>query len=135
MLVFGHPGVARDAYQCVIFKLSDRFTDLLLIQLHDGMPAGLLVASRYQCIQRQRIVLGCRDLLFYQRAENACLDRVKGHGFRLPYVSPSPETGSSGDRKMTERTTTAMTCRVKIKSVNRETQISFAYADSLVDFH
>jgi len=51
--------------------VSDYFA-VSFIQLQHRVAVALLIAGQEQCIQRQRVLLGSRDLLFDQAADHAC---------------------------------------------------------------
>ena len=58
-------------------QFVEHLFDVIRRQAHLGAAIALLVATRGQRVQRQRIVVGRRDGLFDQCSEDANLDRIE----------------------------------------------------------
>ena len=79
VLVLGDAGVAIGSGEALLFKSVEGLADLLLVEVKDGVAAGVLVARVDERVQRERIVLGRGDLFFDESAEDAELDLVEVH--------------------------------------------------------
>ena len=62
--------------------------DLVFGEVKDGIAAGALVARVDQSVEREGIVLRRGDLFFDQGAEDAELDRVELHVYKVPQLGP-----------------------------------------------
>ena len=73
VFVFRHAAGAavKDVSQVLVAQTEQRAIDLAFSVSADRTAIVFLVARRRQRIQRERIILRCRDLLFDQRTEDA----------------------------------------------------------------
>ena len=58
----------------------------IFVEVHDRIAVGFLIGGVQDGIQRERIVLGGGDLFFDERAENAKLNLVELHVYKVPQV-------------------------------------------------
>ena len=82
-------GASADHLPGQLFFLQriERALNLRLGGFHDRLAIRLLIARRDQRVERQRVVLGCRHLLFGQTSQDADLQRLElagRHSSRLP---------------------------------------------------
>src|SRR4030095_3297954 len=73
MLILGYAavGAARRSSPSFFLQTGERIPHGIFLQRHDRLAIVLLVASVYERIQRQRIVVGSRDVLLDERAKNS----------------------------------------------------------------
>src|SRR5579871_2058715 len=75
------PGAADPEYQpLVLHRLQGRYHGLFA-EIHHRIPAGFLVARVLERVQRQRVILGGRNIFFEQTAEHAHFGRVQDFHF------------------------------------------------------
>lgn len=84
VLVFGYAAVADGGDQGLIFKGMEGLANLFLGEIEDGVAAGALIAGVDQGVERERIVLRRGDLFLDKRAQNAKLDGMKLHRYKVP---------------------------------------------------
>lgn len=80
VLELGDAGVADRGGKSEIFEGVEGLTNLLLVQIEDGIAAGTLVAGGEKRIEGEGVDLGRGDLFFNESAENAELDGIERHG-------------------------------------------------------
>jgi len=74
--------------ELLVLQAIERAIDIALAQLHHRLAIRFLIARRDERVERQRVVLRRRQLLFHEGAEDAELDGVEGAremraGFRV----------------------------------------------------
>jgi hypothetical protein len=82
VLVLGYASVADGRDESEIFKAVESLTDLLFRKVENGIAAGALVARVHQGVERERVVLRRRDLLFDEGAEDAELVSRELHDYK-----------------------------------------------------
>jgi hypothetical protein len=85
VLEFGDAGIANRSDESEILERMERLADLLLVQIEDGIAAGPLVARGEEGIEGERVDLGRSDLFFDESTENAKLDGIERHVYRVPH--------------------------------------------------
>ena len=86
VLVLGDAGVADGSDEGKLFEGVDGLADLIFGKVEDGVAAGALVARADEGVKGERVVLGSGDFLFDEGAENAELNGVKLHVYKVPQV-------------------------------------------------
>ncbi len=84
VLVLGDAGVANGSDESEVFQGVDGLANLFFGEIEDGVAAGALVARVDKGVEGEWVVFGCGDLFFDEGAENAELDGVKMHGYKVP---------------------------------------------------
>ena len=74
--------VTGPAGETMVLKTPQREADFFLIELHDRLAVGQLVAGVDQRVERERIVVRGGDFLFNQGAENPGLGGGEHDGLR-----------------------------------------------------
>jgi hypothetical protein len=96
VLIFGDAGVVDWGREGEVFERVKRLADLVFREVKDGIAAGALVARVDQSVERERVVLRGGDLFFDQGAENAELDRVKLHIYKVSQMGRSCRADNGG---------------------------------------
>jgi hypothetical protein len=86
VLVLGDAGVAHGCDQSKIFEGVNGLANLFFGEIEYRVAAGALVARIDEGVEGERVVFGCGDLFFDEGAEDAELDGVKMHGYKVPQV-------------------------------------------------
>jgi hypothetical protein len=86
VLIFGDAAVADGGGEGEVFEGMEGLADLVFGEVEDGIAAGALVARVDESIEGEGIVLGRGDLFFDEGAEDAELDRVELHTYKVPQV-------------------------------------------------
>src|SRR5262249_12799914 len=76
-------GPARKTRPAAAAELVERAPDRRLVVVDDGVPVGRLVAREPERVQRERVLVGRRPLLFDQTAQDAQLDGIGIHGRQI----------------------------------------------------
>ena len=73
MAIFGDAAAVACLFADPVFpdQLIHCVLDGYLVEIEDRIAIALLVAGIGQCVQRQRVLLRCRDLLFNQASDDA----------------------------------------------------------------
>jgi hypothetical protein len=83
MFILGNTRVANRSDEGNVFKGVEGLSHLLLSEIEHGVAAGALVAGVDQGVERQRIIFRRCDLFFDEGAENAELDGVEMHTYKV----------------------------------------------------
>ena len=86
VLVLGDAGITDDGDECKIFERVKSLANFFFGEIEYRIAAGALIARVDQSVKRERIVFRRGDLFFDEGAENAELDRVQVHIYRVPQV-------------------------------------------------
>ena len=84
VLVLGDAAVVDGGDEGEVVEGVERLADLVFGEFEHRVAAGALVAGVDECVQRERVVLRGGDLFFDERAEDADLDGVELHIYRVP---------------------------------------------------
>jgi len=79
MFVLGNSRVTDGVGEGEVLERVECLPNLLFREFEYRVAAGALVARVEQSVKRKRVILGCRNLFFDQRAENAKLDGIELH--------------------------------------------------------
>jgi len=96
MFILGNPGVTDRGRECKIFKRVETLSDLLLVEIEDGITAGSLVAGVHKRVERERIALRGGDFLLNKRAEYAEGNGIERHATRVPHLRATRTCTSNG---------------------------------------
>jgi hypothetical protein len=86
VLVLGDAAVADGGGEGEVFEGVEGLADLVFGEVEDGVAAGALVARVDEGVEGKGIVLRSGDLFFDEGAEDAELDRVELHIYKVPQV-------------------------------------------------
>jgi hypothetical protein len=88
VLVLGDAAVADGGGKGEVFQGVEGLADLVFAEVENGIAARTLVARVDEGIEGEGIVLRRGDLFFDEGAEDAELDRVELHVYKVPQVRP-----------------------------------------------
>ena len=71
-------GSAGGTGETFLLQRGEGLTDGIFVESHDGVAIIFLIASVYQSVQRERIVIGRGDVFFDERAKDAGFDVGEG---------------------------------------------------------
>jgi hypothetical protein len=86
VLILGNAAVADGRCEGEVFEGVEGLADLVFGEVENGIAAGALVARVDESIEGEGIVLRGGDLFFDEGAEDAELDRVELHIYKVPQV-------------------------------------------------
>jgi hypothetical protein len=86
VLILGNAAVAYGGGEGEVFERVKGLADLIFAEVEDRVAAGALVARVDEGVEGERIVLGRGDLFFDEGAEDAELDGVELHIYKVPQV-------------------------------------------------
>ena len=75
-------------------------SDLFFVEIKDGIAAGALVAGVEQSVETEGVILGRGDLFFDKGAEDAELDGVEVHVYRVPQLVLNDNEGIMQTNKL-----------------------------------
>src|SRR5687768_13174661 len=61
-----------------VLEAVEGAVDIGFAELRHRLAVRFLIAGRHERVERQRVVLGCRELLLHQAPEDANLDGIEG---------------------------------------------------------
>jgi hypothetical protein len=82
VLIFGDSAICAAGAACEteILKAVESQADFFVIEMHNRLAVGELVASVDECVQRERVVVGGGNFFFDERPEDAGLSWGKDKG-------------------------------------------------------